>query len=182
MIEVEAKIRISNPSQIKDKIKKIAKFVGKERKKDIYYTLEPLDRYPRKSLRIRKKKDSYEVNIKKALDYKDGVHAKREIELKSIDNDVKKFIDIIGDFGFKQWLEKDKTTELYQIGNNKNFHIEINKVKRLGWFLEIEYLVKGKGEIDKARKEIGNVRNKLGINEEEIVKDGYTKMLWDLMH
>ena len=74
-------------------------------------------------------------------------------------------------------MNKDKISELYQI--KKNFNIELNHVKRLGWFLEVEYLA-NMNNINSARKEVVKVINKLGINEKEIIKDGYTKMLWNL--
>ena len=74
-------------------------------------------------------------------------------------------------------MKKDKITELYRI--KKNFNIELNYVKRLGWFLEVVYLSDMKN-INKARKEVVKVMNKLGIDEKDIIKDGYTKMLWNL--
>ena len=71
---------------------------------------------------------------------------------------------------------KEKTSEVYEI--NKLFHIEINHVKKLGWFLEIEYLADKKG-VEKARQRVLEVMKKLGIEKQKIIKDGYTKMLWD---
>jgi len=179
MIEVEAKIKIKSPSEFREKIKKLAKFVKKEKKVDDYYTLESLKKYPRKSLRIRMLNGHYEVNIKKRVSLVNGVHAKKEVELNSSEKDLPTFLEIIKDFGFKKWLRKDKTTELYRI--RKNFNIEINYVKRLGWFLEVEYLATKK-EMKKARGEVLKVVKKLGINEKNIIKDGYTKILWDLKH
>jgi len=176
MIEVEAKIGIRNPREFRSKIKKIGKFEGKKTKEDIYYTIEPLGKYPEKSIRIRKLAGHYEVNIKNKISYVKGVHAKKEVELDSTEKDLKLFLDILKDFGFKKWLTKHKISEVYRI--KKNFSVEINKVRGLGWFLEVEYLAKP-GEIEKARKEVVRVIKKLGIKEKDIIKDGYTKMLWD---
>ena len=174
MIEVEAKVRISNVAKVRKAIKKIGKYKGREKKVDDYYTLESLGSYPKESLRIRKRQRFYEVNFKKKISYLKGVHAKEENEFRV--SDIKGVLALIDEFGFKKWLRKEKTTETYMI--KKNFNIEINKVKGLGYFLEVEYLSEEKG-IKKARAEVVRVMKELGIDKKEIVKDGYTKMLWN---
>ena len=173
MIEVEAKIKVSNPELFRKGIKKLAKFIGKENKIDSYYTLENARNYPGKSLRIRKRKGIYEINFKQRLSYIKGIHAKNEHEFTV--KDITPFLDLIKEFGFKQWLIKEKISEVYKINNN--FHIEINFVKHLGWFIEIEYLTDNKG-ISHARDKVLDVINKLGINSNDIVKEGYTRLLW----
>lgn len=174
MIEVEEKIKIGGPREFRSLARALGKFVGRERKVDDYYTLEPKGKYPRKSLRVRKRENVYEVNFKQKLSYLKGVYAKREQEFSV--SDLKNFLALIKDFGFRKWLRKEKVSEVYEI--NKNFHIEINYVKGLGWFLEIEYLCEEK-DIKKARAEILGVVKKLGVDKRKIIKEGYTKMLWD---
>ena len=49
MIEVEAKIKISNPKEFRKKVRKLARYKGKTKKIDDYYTLESLKKYPRKT-------------------------------------------------------------------------------------------------------------------------------------
>jgi predicted adenylyl cyclase CyaB len=171
MIEVEAKVIVRNLNAIRAKIRKIARFVGKEKKIDDYYSKSNLNKIPKTSLRVRNRNGYYEINSKKALSYIGGIYAKRENELKV--KDVKGLISELEDNGFRRWIRKEKTSEIYKIKNN--FHIELNRVKHLGYFLEIEYLTNGSIEI--ARKEIRNVIKILGINEKEITKKGYTKML-----
>ena len=173
MIEVEAKAVVENLSEIKKKAAKIGKYIGHERKIDEYYTLENLSKYPEKSIRIRKKEDKYEVNFKRRLSYIEGVHAKKEVELEI--QDISGFKALIKDFGFKLWLKKEKETYLYKI--KKNFHIEINKVKNLGWFIEVEYLCRPR-EINKARDEVLKIAELLGIRKEDVIEEGYTKLLW----
>ena len=174
MIEVEAKIRISDVKSVRKRVKRFGKYIGRERKIDDYYTLEDLKSYPKKSLRIRKKGKIFEINFKQRISYVKGVHAKNESEF--IIRDVRPFLDLINDFGFKKWLRKKKLSEIYEI--SANFHIEINHVKSLGWFIEIEYLC-DKSEIVNARKKVLDIAKKLGISDREIIKEGYTKMLWD---
>jgi predicted adenylyl cyclase CyaB len=174
MIEVEAKVAIKDYLKARKKIAELGKFVGIEKKSDEYYTLESLDKYPHKSIRIRNKGGHFEINIKKKLSDTDGVNAKQEIEFIIKDRDL--FVELIEDFGFRRWLKKVKTTYNYEI--NKKFHIELNYVKHLGWFLEIEYLAKKK-EVPMARRKVLEVLGKLGYCEGEITKTGYTKLLWD---
>jgi len=114
------------------------------------------------------------VNFKKRIFYDHGVHAKKETEFEV--SDIHGFTRLINDFGFRKWLTKEKYTELYEI--KKNFHIELNHVKNLGWYIEIEYLCKSK-DILKAKKEVLNVLSKLHLHKRDIVKEGYTKLLWD---
>jgi len=177
MIEVEAKIKITDPKIFRKKIKKIAKYVSKEKKIDDYYTLESLKSYPKKSLRVRRLNGHYEVNIKNKISYVKGVHAKREVELRSSKKDLPAFTIVIKDLGFKKWLRKEKEVETYKI--KSNFNIELNQVKNLGWFLEVEYLSELK-DISKARREVLRVIKRLGVEEKDVIKTGYTKMLWDL--
>ena len=174
MIEVEAKIKIPEPSLFRKKAGELGKFIAKLSKIDDYYTLEDLKNYPKKSLRIRKLNNFHEINFKQRLSYVQGVHAKNEQEFKI--KDIAPFLNLINDFGFKKWLRKEKLSEVYEI--SRNFHIEINYVNHLGWFLEIEYLC-NKKDIFKARKKVLSLVEKLGISKKNIVKEGYTKLLWD---
>lgn len=175
MIEVEAKIQISNPSLYKKKIKSLAHFELKEKKVDDYYTLENLKSYPKKSLRIRKHHNFYEVNFKQRFSCINGIHAKKEEEFKV--SNLQNFLDLIRDFGFNRWLRKEKISEIYKI--SRNFHVEINYVRHLGWFLEVEYLCYSKSQISSSRNKVLEIVKKLGFREKDILEEGYTKMLWD---
>ncbi len=174
MIEVEAKIRISDVEDCRRRVLGLARYVGKERKIDDYYTLESLSKYPKRSLRIRRMGKNYVVNFKQRVSYKNGVHAKKEVEFRV--SDIAGFLALIDNFGFRKWLRKKKVSEIYEVG--KNFHIEINNVRGLGWFVEVEYLSSLEG-VRKARRRVFEVIKKLGASKKDIVKDGYTKMLWD---
>jgi len=177
MIEVEAKVKISDISYFRKKAKEIGKFAGKKRKVDFYYTLQNDGKYPQKSLRIRKLDKSYIINFKRRISGENKVDVKNETEFKV--SDINGFQKLIEDFGFRKWLIKEKETELYKIKNN--FNIELNKVKGLGYFVEIEYLA-NPDDVSKAKKEVSSVLKKLGIDEKNVVKEGYTKLLWDKMN
>ncbi len=177
-IEVESKINLKgrNISEVRQRIKQIAKFVKIEHKKDDYYSLEYFD-YPQKSLRVREAGKILEVNFKKRGIYKKGVHAKTEVQFRV--SDLKGFYNLIRDFGFRKWLHKEKETELYKTADGVS--IELNKVKRLGWFIELEVLCPKK-DIIKARQKIVKTRNLLGFTIKDVEKKGYTKQLWELKH
>ena len=177
MIEVETKIRVANPKKIRKEARKLGRFIGTEFKVDDYYALNVDDKYPGRSLRIRKVNGFYIVNFKHGLSYKKGVHAKKEVEFKV--SNINDFLNLIRDFGFKRWLRKEKRCEIYKIKDN--FQIELNNVKNLGWFVEIEFLVKKESEIKKARDNVANIIRKLGLDERNAIKKGYTKMILEKM-
>lgn len=174
MIEVEAKVKISEPRDYRIIARRIGKFKGHEKKVDDYYTLESVKSYPRKSLRVRKRNGKYEINFKKSLSFRQGIHSKKEIEFKL--SDSKDFLQLIDDFGFKKWLRKEKESEIYEI--NKNFHIEINYVKNLGWFVEVEYLSDIQ-HVHKARECVIELMRVLGFSRKDFVDEGYTRLLWN---
>ena len=177
-IEVETKIPFKEKDliSVRNRIKKIARFVKKQTKKDDYYTLEYFQ-YPEKSLRVRDMGKIREVNFKKRISFVNGIHAKKEVQFQI--SDIKGFFDLIEDFGFRKWLHKEKTTELYKTKSGVN--IELNHVKKLGWFLELEVLCSNK-EINNARKKIKEARESLGFSEKDSEVRGYTKQLWGLNH
>jgi predicted adenylyl cyclase CyaB len=182
-LEVETKVRVKNPNALRKKIKKIASFVKKETRGDDYFALKRRFRkhaFPKKAFRIRKKPGKFEVNFKKWLTkyWDDQVVVKQEFEfiLKN-QSDVDDLLALFEDLGFEQWMKKRKTSESYLHRKDKRIIIEINHVKHLGYFMEIEYLCKP-SEMEKAKNKIKGVLKELKIKQENIDNTGYTKMLW----
>jgi len=173
-MEVEAKIKVKHPRILKLKLKKVTNFIKKEIKEDSYYTLENFKKhYPKKSLRIRKKGKQRVVNFKQWVSYDKGIHVKKETEFTV--SDVKKFLSLLKDFGFKKWISKHKQCTIYKYGHTS---IELNKVKQLGWYLEIEHLCKKK-EVPKAKRQIREVIKLLNLKSKHFEKRGYTKLLYE---
>jgi len=183
-LEVETKVRIKNVSELRKKIKKIARFVKRESREDDYFALKRKFRkhaYPRKAFRIREKPDKFEVNFKKWLKkfWDDSVVVKQEFEFTLKNKEaVEDLLALFKDLGFVQWMIKKKTSESYVHKNDKRIIIEINHVKHLGYFMEIEYLAQP-SEMEKAKKKIKNTLKELEIEKEDVDNTGYTKMLWD---
>jgi len=179
-LEVETKVKIENVSKLRNKIKKIAKFEKKESRGDDYFALQKKG-YPKKSFRIRDDGKKVIVNFKKHLKklWKQGVVVKREFEFELTDmTHIGNFLALLEDFGFKEWVKKRKTTESYLYKEDKRVIIEINKVQHLGYYMEIEYKAK-LSEVEKARKKILQVLQKLEIDKSQIDNIGYTKKLYN---
>lgn len=177
-VEVESKVKVRDAKEARKRIKRLARFVKVEEKFDDYYSMHH-GNYPKKSLRIRDRGKKREVNFKQWLSFSDGIWAKKEVEFEV--SDLRNFFDLLDDFGFKKWMRKEKRTELYKTKDGVN--IELNYVKRLGWYIEIEVLCrKDRKNISRAQKKVADVRRKLGVKKQYIVKKGYTKQLWELKH
>jgi adenylate cyclase class 2 len=178
-LEVETKIRLdeSKINELRKKIKKIAKFKEKIKKTDEYYAIN-VNGYPKKAFRIRKKGSIYEVNFKKKrknLSSKEII-TKEEFEFKLTDLDS--FVRLMLDLGFSKWIKKEKISETYLYIKNKKLSIELNNVKNLGYFIELEYLCQ-KQELKIAKKTIIEAIKKLEIPFSKIDNTGYTKMLFE---
>jgi adenylate cyclase, class 2 len=183
-LEVETKIKLddSEVSQLRDKIKKIAKFTKGGKKVDDYFAIRRKIRsiYPKKAFRVRAMKDEFEVNFKKWMKklWTHDIVVKQEFEFKLKGKDeVADLLALFRDLGFREWVQKTKWNETYAYNKDKRLSIEINKVKHLGYFIEMEYLCK-ENELEKARIRIREAMNVLGIKQEQIDNTGYTRMLW----
>ncbi len=175
--EVETKVKIKNVKELKEKVKKIARFNKREIKVDDYYAIKR-NGYPKKAFRIRSVGKSHIVNFKKwAKKYWDKrivVKEEYEFEIK----DVEDFLTLMKDLGFFEWIRKIKISEHYIYRKDKKLSIEINKVEKLGYFMEIEYLTDKRG-IEKAKKRIREILEELEVSEKDINNTVYAKMLWE---
>lgn len=180
-LEVETKVKINDLNSIKRKIREIANLQKKELKQDEYFAIkkEKSD-YPKKAFRIRKKTNKIEINFKKPLKkFSDKqIVVKQEFEF-TLDNkeNLENLLALFKDLGFEKWIKKTKQSETFVYKKNPKLIIEINKVKKLGNFMEIEYLCQ-MSELKKAKKTVQEVLNLLKIKNSEIDNTGYTKMLW----
>jgi predicted adenylyl cyclase CyaB len=183
-LEVETKLKIpdSEVPRIKKAIEKIATFEKEGTKSDDYFAVRRAIKgtYPKKAFRIRAMKDKFEVNFKKWVKHlwtKDIV-VKQEFEftLKGKE-EVEDLLALFKDLGFREWVKKIKHNITWQYNKDKRTSIELNNVKHLGWFMEIEYLCQPH-EIEKARNRIREVMKVLELPFDWIDNTGYTKMLW----
>lgn len=181
-LEVETKVKLDEREveNLREKIKKIANFVKSGTKGDDYFAIRR-NGYPKKAFRIRAMKDEFEVNFKKWLKkyWTEDIVVKQEFEFKlKGKEEVEDLLALFRDLGFVEWVKKIKKNETYAYKKDKRASIEINNVKHLGSFIEIEYLCQPH-ELNKARKKIREILKILEINPKKIDNTGYTRMLWD---
>ena len=182
-LEVETKIKVddSEVRKTRAKIKKIGKLAKKGKKSDDYFAIQKNPQYyPKKAFRIRAMKDIFEITFKKHLKkhWTKDVVVKQEYEftLKGKEQ-VEDLLELFRDLGFKEWVKKIKWNETYKWKEDSKVSIELNRVKNLGYFMELEYLAKP-SEMERARNKLRKVMKQLEIKPEQIDNTGYTKMLW----
>jgi len=181
-LEVETKVKLDEREVkgLREKIKKIANFVKSGTKGDDYFAIRR-NGYPKKAFRIRATNDEFEINFKKWMKklWTKDIVVKQEFEFKlKGKEEVEDLLALFRDLGFVEWVKKIKKNETYSYKKDKRASIEINNVKHLGSFMEIEYLCQPY-EINKARKRIREILKELEINPKKIDNTGYTRMLWD---
>jgi len=180
-LEVETKVPLKNSevAALRRKIKAIASFEKRGKKVDDYFAIQKKG-YPKKAFRFRTMKNGVEVTFKRWLRnyWTDLIVVKQEFEFTLCDSDGREdLIELFGDFGFYEWVQKVKRNETYKHKKNKKISIEINHVKHLGYFMEIEYLCKKK-DMEKAVRAITKTLDELEIKKSQINNTGYTKLLW----
>ena len=180
-LEVETKVKLENSqvTALRKKIKQIAKLKKRETKIDDYFANQK-NGFPKKAFRIRATKDHLEVTFKKWIKHlwTPEVVVKEEFEFKlKGKEEAKDLIALFKDLGFTEWVKKIKRNETYSYNKNKRLSIEINNVKHLGYFMEMEFLCQ-EPEAKTAINLITSVLKELQIDFNQIDNTGYTKMLW----
>ncbi|APS98895.1 adenylyl cyclase [Borreliella mayonii] len=158
MFEIESKAFIP-PKELKRIVNlanKKFKFIKEEIKTDIYYSNQ------KKIIRIRKLNNLEKIVTfkKKILDNNNTIEINKEVEFK-IDS-INNFLILIKELKFKKLYKKIKKSLIYQ---TNNLNVEINEIKNLGFFLEIEKIINNQNDIDLAKKEIDNIINQFGLKE-----------------
>ena len=179
-LEVETKVCLNKEEipVLRKRLQKIAKLEKIGTKGDDYFAIQAKD-YPKKAFRIRNKGEVHEINFKKWLTkhWTKDIVVKEEFEFEIETKNLDSFIALMKDLGFVEWMKKIKHSESYRYLKNSKVDIELNKVKHLGWFMEIEYLCPPR-ELEKARKTIRKILTDLQVSPDKIDNTGYTKMLW----
>jgi len=182
LLEVETKIKVDNSEvkKFRKRIREIAKFEKKGKKVDDYFAIKKNPMYyPKKAFRSRTTSDHIEINFKKHLKkfWTKNIVVKQEFEFKIPKDDFKDMMELFYDMGFTEWIQKVKWNETYKWKKDKKVSIELNKVKHLGYFIELEYLAKP-SQMKKAIRKLQTVIKELRIKQNQIDNTGYTKMLW----
>ncbi len=176
MLEIESKAKVKDFREIEKKLKKFAKFVKSENKVDYYFKRRSEKGIPKNRIRLRSINNKiFTVNHKRKYSIHKRFEQNHEFEFR-IDN-PKAFFELMKDYGFVHFITKIKKNRTY---GYRNANIELNNVRHLGNFVEIEVLCRNKSQIKKAKSLINLVYKKLSIPESAIFTKGYTTSLYKL--
>ena len=168
MYEIEAKVPLKK-ADVQRLRKELPKIAGQKRKvinKDYYYA-DPKSFF----LRIRERNKKGLLNLK-SKKVEQGIELNQEIEL-SI-NSVSKFHTLLKKIGIRLTAKKEKISEIYK---KENLQIELNFIKGLGYFLEIETIIKKKSDIPRAKKALREMFSRLGFSSKDFEKKYYLELL-----
>ena len=192
-VEVEIKIPVTKKifEEIKKNLKRKVKLVGVSRDLDKYFNAPHrnfLEKTPTEEfLRVRIKKDASfftnnntsKKNVVASFTYKHGYwnskgeHTHSDESETRVENfeQLEKILDALS---FKKILVIDKIREIYKVRNT--FEISLDKVKGLGYFIEIESL-KSFGNIDKAMEAIYTFAKNIGLDPTTRDSKGYVTLM-----
>lgn len=127
--ELKLKARLFNAAEISKKLKKIAKYVGKEESTDYFFSSKNV--LPIKEFRLRKSKDDKIVTLKVSIS--NQIMQENEEYKFKVDNgdDFVYFIEMLG---FKPTSTIRKKSEVYKYGESI---ISLSEIENIGTYLEI---------------------------------------------
>lgn len=176
MIEVEIKAKIQDPKKAFEKIKEIGgEYSHSEIQRDIYFNGEHTDfRESDEALRIR------EIPIgddfKNVLTYKGpklNTESKTRKEVEVEIENKEKMTEILISLGYKPSAIVNKVRRIFKY---EDYIITVDKLKELGYYMEIEYITNNTEDIDYIQKKIFTIFDKLGIND-GFEKTSYLELL-----
>ena len=192
MIEVEIKVKISDPISMRKKFESNqGSYKFSLLHEDTYYNMpKGLRDFKqtdealrlRKSIKFNKNIKSKDTKTDYFLTYKDKkidtlTKTREEIDIK-IEN-IEKMKEIFGLLGFQEVLTVKKERELF-LFKYKNYKIEalIDFLPALGqYFVEVEYLSDSKKEIEESREMLFEFLDLFGIHKEDSIKKSYLELI-----
>lgn len=170
MYEIEAKVPLkkADVQRLRKELPKIAKLTIRVNKKDRYYgDSKSLLFY----LRIREKNGKPFLNLK-SKSVEKGIEVNQEIKLPLVS--ASKFHALLKKIGITLTAKKEKIGEIYKKGG---LQIELNFIKGLGYFLEIETIIQKKSDIPRAKKALRKQFAQLGFSPKDFEKKYYLELL-----
>ncbi|MFH0838539.1 MAG: class IV adenylate cyclase [Patescibacteria group bacterium] len=168
MFEVEAKVPISKKEfeLLKKRLQKEAKYLGTEIRKDTYYA-KPKTAY----IRIRERGGDHTFNLKRRQTIR-GIESNFEMEWRL--KDAGKWRSLLRKLKLSPGIRKSKRSTSFA---KNNFIIELNHVRLLGYYLEIERVVKSQKEAVKAKSDLIKMFNSLGYSRRQFEPRPYLELL-----
>jgi len=168
MFEVEAKVHITNAERkrLVGTLKKLAGEPHKTEKNDTYYA-------DTKQVHIRTREvDGKIIFTIKQKALKGSVEANCEMEWEI--RDATGWKKLLSKLGIRPFISKSKKSLTYRY---KGFSIELNHIRDLGYYLEIEKVVKDSKLVEKAKKELIAMFHELGYNQNQFERRYYLDLL-----
>ena len=179
MIEIEIKAEVKDIEKVKDNLKKAdARFIKTEEQVDrIFGHSMFLDENKfitegGLSARIR------QVNDKKQIDFKEITRDKAGIEVSAEIGSVEDGLRFLKKLGFEEAFTLKKSRDVFQYND---FTICLDKVDKLGNFIEIEKLVSLNSEEEKIRQECMELLNKLAPGS-QVERRKYGDLIQELLN
>lgn len=180
-IEVELKAWLDNPRETKIKVEKIAKFQEQLSEQDLYFTFAHAKGYQKQRFRLRQVGDKSIVTVKVPGRSEPGIEANREFEFEVSDPEA--FKVFCREFKMRVLIEKHKKVKRYSYHPPKKefdrpVTIDLNQVKNLGEFIELETMVDKEKQVPRASAFLKSILDRLGIPCSKIEPTAYTELLY----
>ena len=166
MLEIEIKAKIDNHHSVLEKLNEIgAVYSHSEQQYDIYFNAPHKDfKASDEALRIREV--PIDDKLKRILTYKgpkldSETKTRKEVEVE-FDN-TENMIDILVNIGFEASAVVKKSRRIFKYGD---YEICLDKLEKLGYYLEIEYVSDEDEDVDRIKEYIFNLFEKLDIDSE----------------
>ena len=174
--EVEVKAYVQNKNTIVNKLSELGcQWKHKKKQYDvIYHNFQQRDISSQKAIFFRIRMES---GKQKFLTMKQILSKTEVVEFESSIGNPKEITKMIETIGFKEYVivEKERLE-----GTFENFLICVDKVKKLGNFIEVEKLVQDVSEMEVAGQQIQRFLQLLEIEPEQICDERYHTMLYEL--
>ncbi len=176
MIEVEIKAKIQNHKTALEKIRDLGGvYSHTEIQRDIYFNGDNRNfKNTDEALRIRE--IPVGDDFKLILTYKGPkldteTKTRKEIEVEI--DDKEKMTEILISLGYKPSAIVNKVRRIFKY---EDYTITVDKLKNLGYYMEIEYVTENENDIGNIQEKIFDIFSKLGIND-GFEKTSYLELL-----
>jgi adenylate cyclase, class 2 len=180
-IEVEIKAWVDNRSELKKKVEKIAGLREELVEQDLYFTFANTKGYQKQRFRLRQVGGKSIVTVKIPGVSDLGVEANREFEFEVSDPEA--FKVFCKEFAMRVLIEKHKKVKSYTFKPGQNefpfpVTIELNSVRDLGDFIELETLVEKDEMVGRAAAFLRSLLDRLSVPRSKIEPRAYTELLY----
>ncbi len=173
MWEIELKIRVDNPEDMKIRLGKLGVFGGSYQRQDIYFS-QPDASPPQTAFRLRRDgREAWVTHKFKTLH--NGIEQSLETEF--LVQPAEAFEKFVHSLGYAEMIRKEKKGDWWNIGTIK---AELSEVPPLGWWLELEALVSEDSpqeKVDTAKAGLISILTQLGKGAPDIEERPYTQLL-----